>query len=378
MSENKLKDLEDCIFDSWAKTLIENSRVSKGSLKDLTPSQKLQRAIKPLLNDIERLRTSYQVEREEVDGRLMQHAKSANAYLAGFHLANSSRMQSLLRRAEAENPNFISNGLGSSPSIYDFGCGTGTLSSTLSTFLHLQAQDPSRFTPKVFHYDSNRHLLDLASKLQRNLPLHNPYDRQIRTTMDQIDPTRALARENDSSSVYLLGYVWNEICNHKRSRNKLMQIFEKAASHDKPAMILILEPATQQTWQGIVSLKNALHEMGLLTMYPCPHFSHCPLQGKDRCYSEFSLEPSERYQKIDSLQKMFRTKIATSSYIFVNKKMVAETPGKMKSYDRMVGFPTPKGQAHSKSSTIVCTKDGNTTKLNKEAKNSLRCQAVRD
>lgn len=346
--------IEKKLFDAWAKVLLSHSKV-KGS-EDFSQQKRLTSAVGKLTKEIEFIRESYQINRRRLDGKMMQHFKTATAYQASFHLPNALRMFAMTTRMQNDLTTSFWDTLGDTPCLYDLGCGTGALSTGVLATL----PEDAGIDPKVFLFDSNRHLLKIAEDNIRAIS-EKTKPKSIRIHLQDLDIAKNTPREGNSGAVYFLGYVWNEIQKNPKSLKTLHRLFEKLAGLNIPIQILVLEPATDANWNTIKSLRNSMVDTGMQITYPCPHDMHCPLEGKDRCFSEFPYNPGETYKRLESHQAMFRDKLATSCFSFVNKAY-AEANKIPARPNRYVGFPQNTQDATGGFFTLTCTQEAKIAK----------------
>jgi ribosomal protein RSM22 (predicted rRNA methylase) len=266
--------------------------------------------------------------RDELNPRLLSTKPNVLAYLLGFHVPNALRLMACLQRVEQRwslKPLLKDyKGL----NVWDFGCGSGAFSQ-----LVLAEFGPFFEEKRVYLYDTNSLLLNVAKEFHEHLQTQIPALQNLKTYARKVSLSELNTSphvDDQTLTIANLGYVWNELSKNPRAKSKVYSFFKHLVKENTPALIFILDPAHSQASRVMMETRNDLVEMGLKTIYPCPHDQPCPMlaRSKDWCYSEFSLSgiPHETAY-MDQLLGIKRTIFASSAYVFAtpaaHSKLVA-------------------------------------------------------
>lgn len=302
----------------WINALAEFG--TKNSSEDLISNkeflEKAKENIKKNRSSIIGLWETFTVERDDLSKALLSKKEAAFAYLAGFHLGNVARTLATIKRADERHPDLADKTKGKHIHIFDIACGTGASSIALAKSFK------RNFTRSFTFYltDASASLLDIATHQIADLSPASKIISQRKMIEDiQIEN---FAPQN-GLNIYSLGYIWNELKNNQKAKQKLEKIFQLIAKSDQPCLIQISEPANEQQARGAMELRNNLCDTGLEVLYPCSHLNLCPLleSGRDWCYSEFSWERPYLQKFVDTMMDVKRTNLGSSSFLFANKAL---------------------------------------------------------
>ncbi len=327
--------LPQSLVDAWAATVLTLARLPRGSpKKDLPASQRLKAILFQEMSQVEELWAVFTQERGELSRKLLASKRLSVAYLLGFHLANAARAQIALERADARHGlgKKLAEGTTKPIVIHDLGAGTGACSQTFIHFLRQAGVPASRL--KLHLYDGVGPLLDATHILFAECePDVKPLTHRM--GLESLDADRLLGPAKDAPlSVQLLGYVWNELARNPIARNRLSKLFEIQAKRGDEALILLLEPATQDMSREAMRLRDQLVGLGYRALYPCPAGGGCPMLelSRDWCYSEGQWARPASVTVVDDKLGIDRSRVSGTMMLFASPaldwalKFDAKTP----------------------------------------------------
>lgn len=319
--------LPDSLIIAWQSTLLEFGRLRQA--KDLTTMQQLERLVVQERPAVEELWQSYTSERSRLNQKLLNSKQQAVAYLLSSHLANCTRMWSLLVRT-SQRCDWLEH-IGSSYSLVDLGCGTGALSAAFLSYA------PKLHPRQIILCDAAKPLLEAAAHNIQQLTRATVHT--YRTKIEDVSHTERWA---DGGTVLLLGYVWNEIARNRRASQVLGKLLEQCRKN--ATAIFLMEPATAIHARQAMELRDQLCKLGYLAVYPCPPNLHCPMLDRptDRCYSELGWDMPNLQRKIDRPLGVRRQTLGCSMYAFVSQTMWEKSAKRKLPENVVVGRPENK------------------------------------
>lgn len=308
------------LIQSWEDTLIKVARLAR----EFKPGEKTKAEILEHVLRNERagaldLWHTFTTDREDLRRGLLSHKRTAVAYLLGFHLPNVARMSLILQRLKERQPDVWQPLLTASfekPVVWlDLGCGTGAMSQAAMT--HVSGLGWQKQATKWHLYDANGVLLDVARTLFENMPGAEPITTH-RVPIEQLDTARLLQGER-RATVYMLGYVWNELARNPKASRRLMQLFAGHIERGELAMIVMLDPANEGICRDSMQWREEMWTAGFKPLYPCPKALPCPMleRARDWCYSEGHWSKPKIMQRLDDYMELDRAAMAASAYVMV-------------------------------------------------------------
>lgn len=329
------------LVQNWRDTLIQLARLPRGTgPKTQSPAALMNAIMRHEAAEVGRLWSIFTQDRDQLTRRLLADKRSTVAYLLGFHLANAARTQMILSRT-AERHELVRYLRASKGPIewHDLGCGTGAVAHTVAHFILKCGVPQDRLM--VHLSDLSGSLLDAASALLGHMGLAQ----QTRTHKFPLE-TLSLARlepPQESPMVgYSLGYVWNELAKNPTAQRRMMDLFAARIQGEDRALILFLEPGTQEAAREAMGLRNRLVEMGYHPLYPCTHNQACPLlaRSRDWCFSETEWERPKDLERLDTTLGLDRGKLSGSAYLLASPALFQALPqAKTKVRALVVGRP---------------------------------------
>lgn len=239
------------------------------------------------------------------------------AYLLGFHLINSARLGVLLERLFGERR--IS--LPAQPvSLWDFGCGTGAMASTLAE--HLKKKQIK--LADLHLCDASQELLrQVESSLRAALPAGMLLGK-VHRHGGRFSPVEVKfsAQSSRYTHIFCFGYLLNEL--DEKARVAMGKWMAGLARSSVPALVLIVDSSDELVCRGLMDFRDEAVAKGMHAIYPCPHDLGCPLAGsKDWCYSEAVWRLPAVQQKIDKIIEHPRRTMTVSNYAFANQSFMA-------------------------------------------------------
>ncbi len=284
---------------SWYQTLLSHD---KKKHKNPVRAKVFRQWLSIYGNEIKGLRLTYTRSRDQIDYSLLQHARSAFAYMLGFHLPNFARVYRLLERVNRTH-NLHAYLEKQACHLYDIGCGTGAFAHAFLTAFPLKK-------PQVSLLDPNRHLLKLATDMVKSTGADC---KPIQCKAHELRMPQGLAE----TSIFLLGNVLNQIQKpEKRYEAFIDRLLQQV---NRNSLLFILEPATEDSAVDMMRLRNELVAGGFVSLYPCPHAMPCPLLGtRDRCYSDFPLLQIPEMKWLDEQTGVKRHVFSAAAYCFAS------------------------------------------------------------
>jgi hypothetical protein len=273
------------------------------------------------------------------------------AYLLGFHLINAARMENLLERVSGER------GI-SFPKLpidlWDFGCGTGAMTSTLMDFISKKRLPLG----DINLCDVSRQLLGEVEKaLVQAIPPTTRYGKvQLHVGKFSLAPIPLTSAAQHRVQLISFGYFLNEL--DEQARDKMVKWMGKAARSPVPVVILIVDSSDEEICRGLMDFRDDIVDGGLHPLYPCPHSCECPMAGsKDWCYSEARWRLPLVQQKIDKIIMHPRRTMTMSSYAFANESFLALQTSREIKQRVLVGKPVDKFRKELQI-PVYCQADG--------------------
>ncbi len=319
---------------SWYQTLLS---LDKKLRKNPVRTKVLRQWMAFYGNEIKDLRLIYTKGRDQLDFSLLQHARTAFAYMLGFHLPNFARVYRLIERVER------TYGLQAylekqTCHLYDIGCGTGAFAHAFLTIFPLKKA-------RVSLLDPNRHLLKLAMDVMKSTGAES---KAIQCKAHEL----RMPQGSEETSLFLFGNVLNQIQNpEKRYTAFIDQLLMQVKRN---AMVFIIEPATEDSAIAMMRLRDQLVGGGFVPLYPCPHSMPCPLLGtRDRCYSDFPLLAIPEMKWLDEQTGVKRHVFSAAAYCFASPS-VAQALQVVPAIPVLVGKPI----VQDKKVGMLCTPAG--------------------
>jgi hypothetical protein len=348
------------LVESWEANVLSLARLPRGTSRDTHPGTRLAAVIRQEKRVILDLWEIFTQERGELSKRLLSGKREVVAYLTGFHLANAARAQLLLDRLTSRAPAIgaaLAGGGGGSGAIrvHDLGCGTGAFALTLAQ----QLTGAWRIAPQrleVHLTDLSGGLLDAAKGGFVALGLDGlAPPRTHKVGLERL-PLDKLAHGDDRTltSIYSLGYVWNETERNGAARARLRSLFTAHAERGDRALLLVLEPASQHIARAAQTLRDELAGAGWIPLYPCPAATPCPMleRTRDWCFSEGTWRQPQTAIALDRSLGLDRARLVTACYAFATPALAADAAFDAKALAGgvVVGRPERGGKGSGKAS----------------------------
>ncbi len=333
-------ELSKDLLDAWQRTVLQLARLPRNARKEMTPPQKMKIIVRQEMGEIHNLWEIFTQHRGELSRKLLSSQRLAVDYLLGFHLTNAARADMLLTRAEARTG--FAQKLGSMKGrliLNDLGCGTGAISQILVHHLKRRGVTPERMTLHLF--DGVGPLLDAARVLfQEAEPQLPVFTHRVR--LEDLD-TERLVKPGETKSIFihLLGYIWNELAKNTGAKSRLTNLFETQAKRGDEAVIMLLEPATQDMSREAMRLRDQLVEAGYLPLFPCPAATPCPMMklSRDWCYGEGNWRRPPSVVEIDEELGLDRSRLNGTMMLFVTPALANHIAADGKPDAIIVGRP---------------------------------------
>lgn len=319
------------LLQAWQDAVLALARLPRGfDRQGASAGQKLSAILRSEMGGIHELWEIFTQDRGELGKFLVASKPQAVAYLLGFHLPNCARMQLALTRLE-ERYAFAEMLKAATGTImlHDLGCGSGAMSHALVEFalaagttesrLHLHASDVSGLL-----LDTARQILAAAAP-QAKLATH-------KTAIEQLPAERFGHRSPEETSIYTLGYVYNELTKNPRAQRNLQKIFDLHREKNEAAMIFLLEPGTQGMSRAAMEWRDRVTKSGWAALYPCPASTPCPMleRTRDWCYSEGAFDRPPPVLHVDEKLGTNRSRFASSIFVLATPAMLARlTPRRL-------------------------------------------------
>ena len=298
--------------------------------------------LKKTLPSISEIWSSYNSNREDLAKFNFGSLKYSYSYMVGFTLSNVSRFicvyDRVIKKIDKSKLKDIN-----SISIWDIGCGSAALSSAflwniLTLLKEIKATDNSIHLD-IHLVDRVGHFLDISKEFIKNIceyfkNIKDGYsydiDLKIHTHKCAVEdfkiPSDFVSSSKGSLSVYLAGYLYNELSSKKKGALLFEKLMIKAFSSTF-SLVFLLDSANQTPSKKLMQLNEKLISSGFYPLYPCSFdFSACPLLSKkDWCYTEGSFKKDPLSSLLDKYLKINRSKIATSAFVLTNQPLLLDS-----------------------------------------------------
>lgn len=313
---NPPTSLPQTLLQAWERAVIASARLPRGTSRQAPLRELLQLVLKGEAKTVMNLWEIFTQERRELKRQLLANKREAIAYLLGFHLPNAARMHMTLERLATRTP--LAEILKRSPGVWrwhDLGCGTGALAHAGISHLAKAGFDTRRLALNLS--DGSGALLDMAQAVFKE----SAFDCDIKTrrlTLESLPPEKFA--HSEGGSIYSLGYVWNELANNRAAQNKLMKIWQGHVDRNEPALIFMLEPATQDICRAAMQWRDTMVADGWHPLYPCPSATPCPMleRSRDWCYSEASWKRPRAISQLDQMLDLDRSQISATVFVLAS------------------------------------------------------------
>lgn len=298
--------------------------------------------------DIQKLWGVFNQERGDIGTYLKDANRQYAAYLLGFHLPNAARSLFTWERSLKLHPAMFKETHGKSVDIFDLGCGTAALSQSTEWFFHQQSAQ----VKSIHLIDHQRKMVENSHALTIDQErVHETHVQKwglgIEAFMSKYQP-----RHQSDFAIVLLGNTINEW--RTGTTGKVIKWLEKMNEiYSGNVLVQVIEPAQQEHCRNVMSLRNALCESLLFSVYPCQSQGKCPMLAlpKDWCFSEWLWNRPAPYKKVDQTLKVAHQKLNASAFVFASMKLAKDKP---QNTPLVVGRPLiGKGQS-KKRSHLIC------------------------
>ncbi len=236
------------------------------------------------IDNIETLWEIYTRQQGGIRTNLLNTEKHAWAYFFGFHLSNCWRLLNLLDRGlPPKHESFWQKSM----DIIDLGAGTGSGTQTLHAWLKSHKYSGELRSTLV---DSSKILLQKAKLINSELN-----SKTIRCLIQDYD---LRANRPNTTQVYILSYVCNEITKDEKLSARLIHQFKNKIKSGDDFHIIILDSSHDATHRGMIHFRDALCDIGLKIQFPCPKSEECPIINRihyrDRCFMNAHTTPPKK------------------------------------------------------------------------------------
>lgn len=296
-------------------------------------------AAKQDFSNVERLWSSFTVNRGDLRSYLHHPAKGRAAYLLGFHLPNMLRCQRVWQRMNSQW--HLAEHLKKTQQlvqVIDVGCGTGAISQTLVSELLTAGVESNRIWATGF--DKNPSFLDCYREAMAQLidPQHISAGKM---DFRQFEPDE-LVIPADRTTILCLGYVTNELSGRSHQGKKLERLIQRVLSIPS-GMVVMLEPANQEPSRQSMANREGILQHGAV-VYPCSHSKPCPMlsRKKDWCYSSFPWSPPRFISYLDKRLGIDRSTLKTCAFIYASQALHCKLQTHSMNKKVIVGMPLNK------------------------------------
>lgn len=298
--------------------------------------------LKKTLPSVSEIWSSYNSNREDLAKFNFGSLKYSYSYMVGFTLSNVARFicvyDRVIKKIDKSKLKDID-----SISIWDIGCGSAAISSTLLwNILNLLKEIKPRTNSihlDIHLVDRVGHFLDISKEFIKNIceyfkNIKDGYsydiDFKIHTHKCGVEDFKInsdfVSSGEKSLSIYLAGYLYNELSSKKKGSLLFEKLMSKAFS-SKFSLVFLLDSANQTPSKKLMELNEKLIVLGFSPLYPCSSgFSSCPLLSKkDWCYTEGSFKKDPLTSLLDKALKINRSKIASSAFVLTNQPLLLDS-----------------------------------------------------
>ncbi len=339
------------------------TQFQKTPAKDKQPADITAKIIHRSMEDVRRLWDIFTQERDHLGRYLSDPKRERSAYLIGFHLANVARMQLLAERTITRYPELLSILQNAAQVVvHDLGCGTGAQSHGFFGAARKHGISTANWLWRLL--DKQKAYLEAAGFMTQRL-VNAAHVQAIRTTIDDLRLAPQNSESIESMDVIILGNVWNELSRQARARQRLLANLQLFAAANRPALLLVVEPANQHIARNVMKLRDELFHGGWRPIYPCPAAMPCPMleRSRDWCFSEGMWKLPKEAQLVDRLLGTDRTHLSGSMYAFVNSNSAIwqKIDAAKTNWQVLVGKPritNQKRNAPKEIELLICSKNG--------------------
>lgn len=328
------------LLQAWERTLMAVARLPRGTSRDLERQEWLETIIRSEQRAVHELWEIFTQERRELRRQLLAHKREAVAYFLGFHLPNAARLAAALDRLTSRTP--LAKLLASTAGPWrwhDLGCGTGALAHAGLTHLARAGYDVSQIE---FHLtDASGVLLDMARALFAEVE-GTPQLKTRKVVLEDLPVDKFQHSGGITGSIYSLGYVWNELAKNRAAQNKLMKIWQGHVDRTEPALIFMIEPATQDLCRAAMQWRDDMVERGWIPLYPCPSATPCPMlkRTRDWCYSEASWRRPRAMMQLDRYLELDRSHLSATIFVLASPALHQAVRSDATTGSMVVGRPS--------------------------------------
>lgn len=304
--EKTPKEAQPAWIEAWRKAVHQNSRRTK--LNQPITDHSLKQTFLANREQVKDLWETYTKDRSSISVKTLNSKAATISYLLGFHASNVVRAQGVIQRSGLDHWITNQQKSGSKVRVFDFGCGTGAMSSAIQSLAK----------PDEFHlYDTNKSLLDTATGILNAMEATLVRSKQgnlAELNLDWFKP-----KSQSDAHVYVLGYVWNEVLRNKRVLSLFLNLFSYHLTNGHKVTLMILDPGEETLSRALMQLRDDLVQLGFHVTYPCPKTATtCPMLNakKDWCYSEIAWNRTSLFEWIDSKLEINRNVLATTGFVF--------------------------------------------------------------
>lgn len=206
-------------------------------------------------------------------------------------------------------------------SCLDLGCGPGTGTIALNTWLSDAQNDPPHFTLM----DQDQAMLDHAAWQCKNAQIHT-------AAFIHAD---LISASYPHADIVLLSYVLGEMSSHDQ-----INVLKKAFDATQQFLILV-HPGTQTLFHDFVQWRDQLIQWGGTIIAPCPAQTQCPLtqppvhtHPTSWCHFKIRIARTKTLKYLKSAQLGFEDE--PFNYLIVSKHPPTQPPAKI---DRIITAP---------------------------------------
>ncbi len=361
MSKRHAIKLSDEVINAWEEAVLGSARLPKG-FKETENSRghAIGAILRGEMTEVRRLWEIFTKDRDELGKFLVGSKPQAVAYLLGFHLPNTARMQLALARTELRYA--VAEALKAHPGRirwHDLGSGSGAMTQAFLDYARMQKLDIARI--EAHATDVSSYLLDAARLIAKGMAPALDFQTH-KMALENLPAEKFGHGGQDIISQYALGYVFNELVKNSRARNKLDLIFGAHLENKEPALVWILEPATQDMCRATMEWREHLVTAGYVPLYPCPGAMACPMleRSRDWCYSEGEFQLPLTVHNIDRALKIDRSRFASTIFALATPALVERVKVRAANVAAVVGRPDRAAEPKKPGAFdyLVCTRAG--------------------
>lgn len=361
MSKRHAVKLSNEVIAAWEEAVLGLARLPKGFKKaESTRGHAVGAVLRAELGEVRNLWEIFTKDRDELGKFLVGSKPQAVGYLLGFHLPNTARMQLALSRVELRFA--VAAALKAHQGLirwHDLGSGSGAMTHAFLDYARAQKLDISKI--EAHATDVSSYLLDAARLIAKGMAPDLNFQAH-KMGLENLPVEKFGHGGEDIISQYALGYVFNELEKNVRARQKAELIFGQHLENNEPALVWILEPATQDLCRAAMEWREQLVTAGYVPLYPCPGKIACPMleRTRDWCYSEGEFNRPLAVQNVDRALKIDRSRFASTMYALATPAFMERVKTRAANVAAVVGRPERAAEPRKPSvfDYLVCTRSG--------------------